>query len=101
MRAFTAITLALAGSSIAAPMMEERDTSSRFRLSVIGSENLNGWAVLEAHVAAGTNAIEIQRPSVSQTERHVSRRPSATFLVLLLSLRNLLTLLPINLGVSE
>lgn len=68
MHAFTALVLALAGSTLAAPVIEERDTSSAFRLTAV-SENLTGWAVLEAHVAAGTNAIEIQRPSAYQSEK--------------------------------
>lgn len=68
MYTFTALVLALAGSTIAAPTIEERATSESFRLSVVGSEHLNGWAVVEAHVAAGTNAIEIQRPAAFQSE---------------------------------
>ena len=68
MHAFAALTLALAGSTLAAPVVDERATSKQFRLSVGGSDNLNGWAVLEAHVAAGSNAIEIQRPSAFQSE---------------------------------
>ena len=68
MHAFTALVLALAGSTLAAPTAEERAAAPKFRLSVAGSKDLNGWAVLEAHVAAGTNAIEIQRPAAFQSE---------------------------------
>ena len=68
MHAFAALILALVGPTLAAPTIEERATSKSFHLSVVGSENLNGWAVLEAHVAAGSNAIEIQRPSAYQSE---------------------------------
>ena len=70
MHAFTALALTLAGSVLAAPAITERATEQEnFKLSVVGSEDLNGWAVLEAHVGAGTNAIEIQRPSAFQSEK--------------------------------
>jgi hypothetical protein len=70
MHAFEALVLTLAGSALAAPAITERSTEQEnFKLSVVGSEDINGWAVLEAHVAAGTNAIEIQRPSAYQSEK--------------------------------
>ncbi len=67
MHAFAALVLALAGSTLAVPIAAGE--SGEFRLTVIASESLNGWAVFEAHADAdmlGNNTIEIHRPSYYQ-----------------------------------
>jgi hypothetical protein len=40
-----------------------RDVSASFRLHAYANPNLRGWAIVNAHVAAATNALEVQRPS--------------------------------------
>ncbi|KAI0841300.1 hypothetical protein F5Y06DRAFT_217693 [Hypoxylon sp. FL0890] len=60
MYALTAATLALAGAAVAAPTLQARE-ESQFRLHATGT--LAAWALVNAHVDAGTNVIQIQRPS--------------------------------------
>lgn len=70
MHALAALALTLAGTALAAPAIKERSTEQEnFSLSVAGNANLNGWAIVEAHVGAGVNAIEIQRPSAYTSEK--------------------------------
>ncbi|KAI1410345.1 hypothetical protein F5Y13DRAFT_192528 [Hypoxylon sp. FL1857] len=61
MYALTAATLALAGAALAAPTLQARD-GSQFSLHATGGP-LTGWAIVNAHIAAGKNTIQIQRPS--------------------------------------
>ncbi|KAI0128084.1 hypothetical protein F4776DRAFT_629165 [Hypoxylon sp. NC0597] len=61
MYALTAATLALAGAAVAAPTLQARE-ESQFRLQTTGI--LTGWALINAHIDAGRNVIQIQRPSV-------------------------------------
>ena len=70
MHALAALVLTFAGSALAAPALTERSTEQEnFVLRVADNQGLNGWSVLEAHVSAGTNAIEIQRPAAFQPEK--------------------------------
>ncbi|KAK7752461.1 hypothetical protein SLS62_005614 [Diatrype stigma] len=60
-----ATALALAGAAVAAPAVATTD----FGLHAYTADlALQDWAVVNAHVAAGTNAIQIQRPSVYQAD---------------------------------
>ncbi|KAK6957304.1 hypothetical protein Daesc_000086 [Daldinia eschscholtzii] len=61
---FTAV-LAIAGTALAAPAVEERQTH-KFRLRA--TDKLAGWALKNAHVEAGRNVIQIQRPSVYSSD---------------------------------
>lgn len=63
MHHLVALLLPLAGSILAAATLQSRDTTNPFRLHATANSNLTGWAIVNAHVAAGTNAIEVQRPS--------------------------------------
>ncbi|XXG99495.1 glycosylphosphatidylinositol anchor biosynthesis [Hypoxylon texense] len=65
MYAIIATALAFAGLSAAAPTLEARQ-ESEFRLRATGT--LAGWALINAHVDAGRNVIQIQRPSVYQSD---------------------------------
>ncbi|KAI1098747.1 hypothetical protein F4804DRAFT_323938 [Jackrogersella minutella] len=65
MYAFAATTLALAGLAAAAPTLQDRQ-ESQFRLHATGV--LAGWALVNAHVDAGRNTIQIQRPSAYQSD---------------------------------
>ncbi|KAI2465024.1 hypothetical protein F4781DRAFT_410938 [Annulohypoxylon bovei var. microspora] len=53
-------TLALAGLAAAAPALQDRQ-ESQFRLHATGT--LAGWALINSHIDAGRNVIQIQRPS--------------------------------------
>ncbi|GAW15068.1 hypothetical protein ANO14919_044770 [Xylariales sp. No.14919] len=66
MRSFVATALTLAGAALATPASEA--TSAEFQLRVVNNDAIFGWALVNAHVAAGTNAIQIQRPSVYQSD---------------------------------
>ncbi|KAI1141959.1 hypothetical protein F5Y05DRAFT_409107 [Hypoxylon sp. FL0543] len=60
MYALAAATLAFAGAALAAPALQARE-ESQFRLHATGT--LAGWALINAHVDAGRNVIQIQRPA--------------------------------------
>ncbi|KAI1758701.1 hypothetical protein GGR53DRAFT_472092 [Hypoxylon sp. FL1150] len=66
MYAIIAAALAFAGISAAAPTLEARQVGSDFRLRATGT--LAGWALINAHSDAGRNVIQIQRPSVYQSD---------------------------------
>jgi len=66
MRAFTATALTLAGATLAAPAAS--DASAKFQLRTVNSDALFGWALVNAHVAAGQNVIQIQRPAAYQSD---------------------------------
>jgi hypothetical protein len=69
MRAFTATALTLAGAALAAPAASDASSSSaKFQLRVVNNDHIFGWALINAHVAAGQNVIQIQRPSVYQSD---------------------------------
>lgn len=61
-----ATALAFAGISTAAPTLQTRQVGSEFRLRATGT--LAGWALINAHSDAGRNVIQIQRPSVYQSD---------------------------------
>ncbi|KAK5164047.1 uncharacterized protein LTR77_010138 [Saxophila tyrrhenica] len=65
----TTATLALAasGTSLAKPL---NFTSQIFGLTAFGSQ-LDGWAVVNAHVGAGQDAVIIQRPSAYTPDKAV------------------------------
>lgn len=64
-----ATALALTGAAVAAPAVRSRDVTTDFGLHAFTADlALQDWAVVNAHVAAGTNAIQIQRPSVYQAD---------------------------------
>lgn len=65
MYAIITTALALAGVAAAAPTLEVRQ-ESEFRLRATGT--LAGWALINAHADAGRNVIQIQRPSVYQSD---------------------------------
>ncbi|KAI1374004.1 hypothetical protein F4677DRAFT_185668 [Hypoxylon crocopeplum] len=60
MYALVATVLALAGAAVAAPTVQARE-DSEFRLHATAP--LTAWALINAHVSAGTNVIQIQRPT--------------------------------------
>ncbi|KAI0161930.1 hypothetical protein GGR52DRAFT_561749 [Hypoxylon sp. FL1284] len=68
MHALVATTLALVGLATAAPTTLEAKAvpASSFRLHATGK--LAGWALINAHADAGRNVIQIQRPSVYQSD---------------------------------
>ncbi|KAI1354116.1 hypothetical protein F5Y01DRAFT_274188 [Xylaria sp. FL0043] len=66
MRSFVAAALTLAGAAFAAPAKEA--TSAEFQLRAVNNDAIYGWAIVNAHVAAGTNAIQIQRPAAYQPD---------------------------------
>ncbi|KAF2972299.1 hypothetical protein GQX73_g1328 [Xylaria multiplex] len=63
MRSFVAAALTFTGAALAAP-----ESSTTFRLYVVNNDAIFGWAVVNAHIAAGTNAIQIQRPAAYQSD---------------------------------
>ncbi|KAI2781202.1 hypothetical protein F4815DRAFT_103224 [Daldinia loculata] len=65
MYAILTTVLAFAGSAVAAPALEERQTD---QFSLRATDKLAGWALKNAHVAAGENVIQIQRPSVYSSD---------------------------------
>ncbi|KAI1425580.1 hypothetical protein F5Y12DRAFT_361865 [Xylaria sp. FL1777] len=69
MRSFIATALTLAGAALAAPASSSSEAASaEFQLHTVNNAAIFGWAIVNAHVAAGTNAIQIQRPSVYQSD---------------------------------
>ncbi|KAI1293321.1 hypothetical protein F5Y03DRAFT_331630 [Xylaria venustula] len=66
MRSFIAAALTLAGATLAAP--SKAATSAEFQLRAVNNDAIYGWAIVNAHVAAGTNAIQIQRPAAYQPD---------------------------------
>ncbi|KAI0456097.1 hypothetical protein F5B21DRAFT_171217 [Xylaria acuta] len=66
MRSFIAATLTLTGAALAAPSSNE--ASAKFQLRAVNNDAIFGWALVNAHVAAGTNAIQIQRPAAYQPD---------------------------------
>ncbi|KAI0109814.1 hypothetical protein F4814DRAFT_450775 [Daldinia grandis] len=65
MYALLTTVLAFAGAAVATPALEERQTH---RFSLHPTDKLAGWALKNAHVAAGQNVIQIQRPSVYSSD---------------------------------
>ncbi|KAI1399800.1 hypothetical protein F4819DRAFT_463819 [Hypoxylon fuscum] len=65
MYAIIASALALDGVAVAAPTLEARQ-ESQFRLRATGT--LAGWALINSHVDAGRNVIQIQRPAAYQSD---------------------------------
>ncbi|KAI8630684.1 hypothetical protein F5Y19DRAFT_426058 [Xylariaceae sp. FL1651] len=61
-----ATALTLAGAALAAPAA--RDASAQFQLHVVNNDAIFGWAIVNAHIAAGTNVIQIQRPAAYQSD---------------------------------
>lgn len=61
MRSFALAALTLAGAAVAAD-------GAKFQLRVTENTNLNAWALVNAHAAAGTNSIQIQRPAAYQSD---------------------------------
>ncbi|KAI1820547.1 hypothetical protein F4861DRAFT_522554 [Xylaria intraflava] len=59
----TALTLA------AAVVATPADSNTKFRLNASGNQDLNGWAVVNAHATAGINWIQIQRPAAYQSDQ--------------------------------
>ncbi len=69
MRSFTVAALTLAGAALAAPASSfKRAVAAEFQLRVVNNDAIFGWAIVNAHVAAGTNAIQIQRPAAYQPD---------------------------------
>ncbi|KAI1165517.1 hypothetical protein F5B18DRAFT_611303 [Nemania serpens] len=68
MRSFIAAAVTLAGAALAAPAVEHDAASAKFQLRVVNSDAIFGWALVNAHVAAGTNVIQIQRPAAYQSD---------------------------------
>lgn len=68
MRSFIAAALTLAGAALAAPAAGQDAKSAKFQLRVVNSDAIFGWALVNAHVAAGTNVIQIQRPAAYQSD---------------------------------
>ncbi|TGJ86807.1 hypothetical protein E0Z10_g1992 [Xylaria hypoxylon] len=66
MRSFVAAALTLTGAAFAAPGSEA--ASAKFQLRVLNNDAIFGWALVNAHVAAGTNVIQIQRPAAYQPD---------------------------------
>ncbi|KAI0161306.1 hypothetical protein GGR57DRAFT_353216 [Xylariaceae sp. FL1272] len=66
MRSIAAAAISLAGIATAGPVA--RDVSAEFRLHVVNTDALYGWAVVNAHVAAATNVLQIQRPAAYQSD---------------------------------
>lgn len=60
-----ATILALAGASAAAPTAR---SSEVYFFATGNGTNVNHWALINAHVAAGTNSLQIQRPSVYSSD---------------------------------
>ena len=68
MHAVIAAALALSGFAAAAPTLEARQNIvGDFGLRANNS-NINEWAIVNAHIAAGQNSLQIQRPSVYQPD---------------------------------
>ncbi|KAI1775523.1 hypothetical protein F4818DRAFT_441615 [Hypoxylon cercidicola] len=68
MHAVFTTALALAGVAVAAPTLQARQ-ESEFRLRAFGTKvDLLAWALINAHSDAGRNVIQIQRPSVYQSD---------------------------------
>ncbi|KAI8960790.1 hypothetical protein F5Y11DRAFT_250536 [Daldinia sp. FL1419] len=65
MYALLTTALAFAGAAVAAPVVEERQTH---KFGLHATEKLAGWALKNAHVDAGRNVIQIQRPSVYSSD---------------------------------
>ncbi|KAI0432833.1 hypothetical protein F5Y09DRAFT_119146 [Xylaria sp. FL1042] len=69
MRSLVAAALTLAGAALAAPASSSKGaTSAEFQLRAVNNAAIYGWAIVNAHVAAGTNAIQIQRPAAYQPD---------------------------------
>jgi hypothetical protein len=68
MRAFTALALAGAALAAPAPAPEARAASAQFQLRTVNNDDIFGWAIVNAHVAAGQNVIQIQRPAAYQPD---------------------------------
>ncbi|KAI8955238.1 hypothetical protein F4801DRAFT_574824 [Xylaria longipes] len=66
MRSFVVAALTLTGAALAAPA--SNDASAKFQLRVVNNDNIYGWAIVNSHVAAGTNVIQIQRPAAYQSD---------------------------------
>ncbi|KAI1269393.1 hypothetical protein F5Y18DRAFT_437297 [Xylariaceae sp. FL1019] len=68
MRSIAAAAMALVGITTAGHVA--RDVSAEFRLHVVNSDEtgIYGWAVVNAHVAAATNVLQIQRPTAYQSD---------------------------------
>ncbi|KAI1753064.1 hypothetical protein F4782DRAFT_96778 [Xylaria castorea] len=66
MRSFIAAALTLTGAALAAPAAN--DASAKFQLRALNNDAIYGWALVNAHVAAGTNVIQIQRPAAYQPD---------------------------------
>ncbi|KAI0472213.1 hypothetical protein F4859DRAFT_483502 [Xylaria cf. heliscus] len=66
MRSFIAAALTLTGAALAAPASNE--VSAKFQLRAVNNDAILGWAIVNAHVAAGTNVIQIQRPAAYQPD---------------------------------
>ncbi|OTB00562.1 hypothetical protein M426DRAFT_267459 [Hypoxylon sp. CI-4A] len=65
MYAILTTALAFASAAVATPALKERQ-ESKFRLQATGK--LAAWALINAHADAGRNVIQIQRPSVYQSD---------------------------------
>ncbi len=64
MHAVIVTLLALSGAAAAAPAVQAREPSANFGLRAFSSGGkLTAWALVNAHVGAGINAIQIQRPA--------------------------------------
>ncbi|KAI0555709.1 hypothetical protein F4679DRAFT_519547 [Xylaria curta] len=66
MRSFITAALSLTGVALAAPAANE--ASAEFQLRAVNNDAIYGWAIVNSHVAAGTNVIQIQRPSAYQSD---------------------------------
>jgi hypothetical protein len=69
MYALISLALTLTGLTTAAPSLIPRQGSDSAEIyPYANNTKINRWAVVNAHVAAGTNLIEVQRPTVYQSD---------------------------------
>ncbi|KAI0399209.1 hypothetical protein F4802DRAFT_57242 [Xylaria palmicola] len=68
MRSFIPAALSLAGAALASPAPSTEATSAKFQLRAVNNDAIFGWAIVNAHVAAGINVIQIQRPAAYQPD---------------------------------
>lgn len=69
MYAVIATTLALTGAAVAAPAATIKARAEQFGLHAFSTGGeLQYWAVVNAHIGAGQNALQIQRPAAYQSD---------------------------------